>query len=127
MNAMRHWRLWYVVGIVLVLVVVVASLVPGRDLPRLGISDKIEHITAYFGLAAWFGGLLLPRRYAILGVALLLLGGGIEIAQGLMGLGRQADWHDFYADALGVFLGLGLCLLGLRHWASWFERWLRPS
>ena len=127
MSSQRHWRLWYVVGIALVLVVVVASLVPGKDLPRLGISDKVEHITAYFSLSAWFGGLLMPRRYAWLGLVLLLLGGGIEIAQGLMGLGRQADWHDFYADAFGVFAGLALCLLGLRHWAGWFERWLRPS
>jgi len=28
-----------------------------------------------------------------LALGLLALGGGIEIAQGLMGLGRQADWH----------------------------------
>lgn len=127
MSRLRHPRFLYVLGVVLVLVVVVASLVPGKDLPHLSISDKVEHIIAYFGLAAWFGGLLMPRRYAFLGVALLLLGGAIEIAQGVMGLGRQADWHDFYADALGVFAGLALCLVGLRHWASWFERWLRPS
>lgn len=127
MNSPRHWRSWYVVGVVLVLVVVVASLVPGKDLPHLGVNDKIEHLTAYFGLAAWFGGLLMPRRYALLGLALLLLGGGIEIAQGLMGLGRQADWKDFYADAAGVIVGLALCLLGLRHWASWFERWRKPG
>jgi VanZ family protein len=127
MSSPRHPRFLYVVGTLLVLIVVVASLVPGKDLPHLGISDKIEHIIAYFGLAAWFGGLLMPRRYVQLGVALLLLGGGIEIAQGLMGLGRQADWYDFYADAFGVLAGLLLCLLGLRHWASWVERWLRPS
>lgn len=127
LTSARHWRFWYVVGAVLVLVVVVASLVPGKDLPRLGINDKIEHITAYLGLSLWFGGLVVPRRYGLLGLALLLLGGGIEIAQGLMGLGRQADWHDFYADAAGVIVGLTMCLLGLRHWASWFERWLKPS
>jgi VanZ family protein len=127
MSKLRYSKLWYVIGTLLVLVVVVASLVPGRDLPRLGVNDKVEHFTAYFGLAAWFGGLLLPRRYTWLAVALLALGGGIEIAQGLMGLGRQADWKDFYADAVGVIVGLGLCLLGLRHWARWCEQWLKPG
>ena len=127
MNALRHSRYWYVIGFGLTLVVVVASLVPAGSLPHLGVTDKAEHFTAYFGLAAWFGGLLLPRRYLFLGLALLALGGGIEIAQGLMGWGREADWRDFYADAAGAAAGLALCLAGLRHWVKWLEGWLKPA
>lgn len=127
MSALRYSRFWYLAGAGLILGVVVASLVPGGDLPHLGISDKVEHFTAYFGLALWFGGLVMPRRYALLALALLALGGGIEIAQGLMGWGREADWHDFYADAIGAFAGLALCLAGLRHWVKWLERWLKPG
>lgn len=123
LSALRFSRLWYVLGALLTLVVIVSSLVPPHDLPRLHISDKLEHLIAYSGLALWFGGLLPPRRYMHLGLALLALGGGVEIAQGLMGLGRDADWHDFYADALGVALGLSLCMAGFRHWASWLEQW----
>lgn len=126
MSTLRYARFWYLLGAVLTLVVVVSSLVPPRDLPRTGLNDKAEHIIAYGGLALCFGGLIAPRRYLLLGLLLLALGGGVEIAQGLMGLGRTADWHDFYADALGATLGLSLCMAGLRHWASWTEQWLRP-
>ena len=123
MNTQRHYRAWYLLGAVLTLVVIVSGLVPSRDLPRWRISDKFEHLIAYTGLAIWFGGLLPPRRYVQLALALLVLGGGIEIAQGLMGLGREADWRDFFADALGVAFGLSLSMAGLRHWASWLEQW----
>jgi len=127
LNRLPHARAWYALGIVLTLAVVVSSLVPNRDLPRLNIRDKTEHLIAYTSLALWFGGLLRPQRYALLGCLLLLLGGGIEIAQGLMGLGREADVRDFAADSIGVALGLGLCLLGLRYWVVWLEWLLRRS
>jgi VanZ family protein len=61
----------------------------------------------------------------LLGFLLLLLGGGIEIAQGLMGMGRESDIRDFAADTVGVALGLGLCLLGLRYWVAGCEWLLR--
>ena len=127
MNAPHYSRFWYLIGFGLILIVVVASLVPRSVLPHLAVSDKVEHFTSYFGLAVWFGGLLPPRRYLLLGLALLALGGGIEIAQGLMGLGREADWRDFYAGATGATAGLVLCLAGLRHWVSWLEPWLKPG
>jgi hypothetical protein len=125
MTTLRHARLWYLLGIGLTLTVIVASLVPARDLPHVRVSDKVEHFVAYGSLALWFGGLLPLRKYPWLALALLALGGGIEITQGLMGLGREADWRDFYADAWGTALGLGLCLAGLRHWVRWLEQWPR--
>jgi VanZ family protein len=121
----RHARLWYALGVLLILAVVIASLVPPRELPRVHISDKIEHLLAYLSLAIWFAGLVSVRHYLWLALALLALGGGIEIAQGLMGLGREADWRDFFADAKGTGLGLLLGLVGLRHWVRWLEQWLR--
>lgn len=126
MKRLPHAWGWYIIGVLMTLFVIVSCLVPARDLPRLPISDKIEHALAYFGLAAWFGGLLRLRDYGWLVLALLALGAGIEVAQGAMGLGRTADIKDFYADAVGVAIGVGLCLLGLRHWAVWMERlWRR--
>ena len=126
MNTLRYARIWYVLGAALTLLVIVASLVPARDLPRLRLDDKLEHVLAYLALSLWFGGLMAPRGYLRLALWLLALGGGIEIAQGLMGLGRHAEWGDFFADGLGVALGLALCLAGLRHWAAWLEQWLKP-
>ena len=126
MSELRYTRAWNLIGVVLTLVVIVSSLVPARYLPHLRFGDKPQHLLAYASLALWFGGLVAPRRYAQLALALLVLGGGIEIAQGLMGLGREADWHDFYADALGAALGLALCVAGLSRWPVWLEQWPRP-
>ena len=70
-------------------------------------------------------GLLPQRHYTWLAVALLALGGAIELAQSLMGLGRLADLRDLVADAWGIAFGLTLCALGLRHWAQLVERWWR--
>ncbi|MFO1400499.1 MAG: hypothetical protein U1F06_10460 [Steroidobacteraceae bacterium] len=125
MARLPHARLWYALGVLLTTVIVVTSLVPTRDLPALRLSDKIEHALAFSALALWFGGLLPQRRYGWLALALLALGGGIEIAQGLMGLGRLADVRDLIADAWGIAFGLTLCALGLRHWAQLVERWWR--
>ena len=125
MSELRYARVWYLIGAVLTLIVIVGCLVPPRDVPRMPIGDKMQHLIAYAGLALWFGGLLAPRRYAQLALALLALGGGIEIAQALMGLGRTAEWRDFYADAVGAALGLALSLAGLGRWPVWAEQWLR--
>jgi VanZ family protein len=111
-----------VAGAVLVLLLIYGSLMPGSALPDTGVSDKTEHFSAYLLLAVWFGGLYSTRTYPVLAVGLLLLGGGIEIAQGLMGLGRTADFADFLADGAGVALGLVLCFLGLSRWPGWFQR-----
>lgn len=119
-----HARTWYTVGLLMTAIVVVTSLLPPGDLPQLGINDKVEHGLAYTALTLWFGGLVEPRRYLWLALLLLALGGAIEIAQGLMGLGRQADVRDLYADSYGIAAGLLFCLLGVRHWVRWSERWL---
>ena len=119
-----HARTWYTVGVLMTLVVVVVSLVPARELPDINVSDKYEHFTAFAALTLWFGGLVEPRRYPILALLLLALGGAIEVAQGLMGLGRQADVRDLYADGAGIVTGVLLGLAGLRHWVRWTERWL---
>jgi VanZ family protein len=70
----------------------------------------------------WFGGLLENRGLVLLAASMLALGALIEVAQGLMGLGRQADAWDFVADAVGVFIAL-LCIhAGLNSWMAQFER-----
>ena len=122
MARLPHARLWYALGVLLTVVIVIASLLPMRELPAMRISDKIEHAAAFSALAIWFGGLLPQRFYGWLALALLALGGAIEVAQGLMGLGCLADVRDLIADAWGIAFGLTLCALGLRHWAQLVER-----
>ena len=74
--------------------------------------DKAEHFTAYFGLAllaslGW--GLRRSLVWILLGV--ILLGGALEIAQGMVG--RDADWHDELANSLGATLGMALAIVYL--------------
>ena len=76
-----------------------------------GTSDKLLHFTAYFVLAALAALALRTRRavlFAVLG--LVAFGGVLEILQSFTG--RDAEWLDEAANALGVVLG-ALASLGL--------------
>jgi VanZ family protein len=76
-------------------------LAPSRDLPKVNLWDKEEHAIAWFVLAAT-GLLLSPRRPRAIALYAFGVGAFVEIAQGLMGLGRDADWHDLAADSVGI-------------------------
>ena len=89
-----------------IVAVVTLSLLPGKDMPSLGVSDKTEHVVAYalLGLA---GGLAFPtRRAAIMLLVLLpLLGVALEIAQ-LLVPERSSEVADAIADWIGTSLTL---------------------
>ena len=40
---LRYPRAWMTLGLVIAVLIVIASLTPARDMPVLGISDKLEH------------------------------------------------------------------------------------
>ena len=122
--SLRYPRAWIGAGLLIALAITVACLVPSRDLPALGVSDKFEHSLAFFVLAVWFAGVLSRRDFGYLALALIAFGGGIEIAQGLMGLGREADVRDLMADAGGVLAGIALALTPVGRWAVTIESWL---
>jgi len=116
--------LWWALGTGLVLFILYGTLAPVQYVPDLHVNDKLEHAGAFFGLTCWFGGLLSRRRSAALAFCMLALGAGIEIAQGLMGLGRDADVHDFIADSVGIWAALMLALVGWGSWTLRLERLL---
>jgi len=89
---------------VTVLTVIVLSLLPGRDLPQVGLSDKLEHVIAYAGMAL-AGSLAFPRLPAFLWLLVLLpaLGVALEFCQMLVP-GRSAEVADAVADTIGVLL-----------------------
>jgi VanZ family protein len=124
---LRYRRLWFVLGLVLAAVVVTLSLLPTRDLPDIKLSDKLEHMLAYVMLAFWFGSLVVRRDYFWLIVALVAFGGLIELVQGWMGLGRQADLHDLAADAIGIAVGMLLAVTPLGRWAHFIEARFRMA
>jgi len=124
---LRLARLWWALGWALVVFITVSCLEPPRYVPNLHLWDKAEHALAFGGLALWFGGLVRRSRYLVVAFVMLLFGGGIEIAQGVMRLGRDMDIMDFLADGVGISIALTALYLGLGAWASWVERLIWPS
>lgn len=122
-RSLRYRRAWLAMGLLIALAITVSCLVPARDLPNLGVVlwDKFEHAFAFFVLTFWFAGVVARRDFAYLLLAMMAFGGAIEIAQGLMGLGREADLHDLLADGVGVFIALLLALTPLGRWAMFIE------
>lgn len=94
------------------LIIAWASLAPTTALPSVTLWDKVEHLAAYFGLTA-LGASAFPRRLSRLAAGLFGGGVAVEIAQSLMGWGRQGDPADALANTFGIALGL-LAVLALR-------------
>jgi VanZ family protein len=121
---LRYPRAWFFVGVCIAIVITFFSLIPAQQLPQIGVSDKIEHAVAYLLLGFWFASVIARWDYLFLLFALIALGGGIEIAQGLMGLGRESDLRDVLANSIGAGIGLGLALTPLGRWPEFLERQL---
>jgi VanZ family protein len=74
--------------------------------------DKALHFTAYFGLALMATiAVRADRRALWWALALVLMGGTLEIVQGMTG--RDADIFDELANTIGVVTGLGLAWTGI--------------
>ncbi len=111
----RRPALWAGLWMLAVACVVVASLVPARDLPDLQVSDKSEHLVAYALLAAGAVQLFARRlSWAVVCVLLVLMGIGLEYLQAAMKLGRMLDRADALANTLGVLVGLATAFTPLR-------------
>ena len=122
MKPFRHPRLWLGLWALAVAVVIAVCLMPPPPLPPLpDNSDKVEHLLAYFVLAACVVQLFASRRALLLAaVGLVVLGIGIEIAQGLLTTTRAADPRDAVANTLGVVLGMATALT---PWRDLLLRW----
>jgi hypothetical protein len=120
---LRFAWLWWAIGWLLVALVINDTLEP--SLPKFVEvipSDKLMHFGAYTVLSFWFAGLNDRRRYLVIGIGLIALGGVLEIGQGIMGLGRTPEWLDFLANSLGVCAGLGVAYAWLGTWMLRLER-----
>lgn len=91
---------------------------PENDLPVFPGADKLVHALMFGGvyfimMFDWVGirrarGVKTPAAgtWAALaiGVVCVALGGGIELMQEAMALGRGCEWWDFVADCAGVIV-----------------------
>lgn len=104
---MRYFKLWLVIGWLLVSVVCFFSLMPNP--PKFEVKfehlDKLEHMLSYLILMAWFAQLYHKKQsriyYALFFIA---LGITLEILQGLGGI-RFFEYMDMLANSTGVIIG----------------------
>ena len=111
LKPLRHPRFWLGVWLAAVLTVIVVCLIPPPPLALPQGSDKVEHFLAYF-LLGGSAVQVFQRGRALLWVAagLVLMGVGIEIAQGALTETRMADPADALANTIGVVVGLATAL-----------------
>lgn len=84
-------------------------------------NDKVNHFAAFITLAL-FARLLWPRTHILLPFLwLTALGAGIEILQGVMGLGREADFRDLAVNVAATAAGLMLAQGLLVTWKQQME------
>ncbi|KRG68381.1 hypothetical protein [Pseudoxanthomonas dokdonensis] len=120
----RHPRRWLGLWLAAVTTVIVLSLVPPPPLPPLPSgSDKLEHFSAYFLLAAGAVQLFArPRVVCACGLALVLMGVALEFAQGAYTSTRMQDGWDAVANSIGVIAGIATVLT---PWRDALLRWQR--
>ncbi len=70
--------------------------------------DKANHAAAFVVLTALTGRGWPALSRAWLAAIMLAAGVGIELVQGLPGIGRDADVWDVVADGVGIVVGLAL-------------------
>ena len=106
----------------MIFAVVGASLMPAKAVVILfgTLNDKLEHAAAYAGLMAWFGGMFRRSSQLWVGAALVALGGGLELLQGLTAT-RTPDVLDLAADTIGVLIGLVFSMTVLTRWCLRIE------
>lgn len=112
---LRRPRLWTALWFSAVLLVIVVCLIPPPPIPLSENGDKGEHFLAYFILAGSAVQLFRRGRPLLwVGVGLVLMGIGIEFAQGALTDDRMADPMDALANTIGVLAGLATALTPLR-------------
>ncbi|MET0756342.1 MAG: VanZ family protein [Pseudoxanthomonas sp.] len=107
---LRWPRLWLGLWWLAIAALIVVCLVPLDGLPPLPEnSDKVEHLAGYFMLAAAGVQLFRGRMLLLAAFGLVLLGIGVEIAQGFTAY-RSSDAYDAVANTIGVVLGMATAL-----------------
>jgi hypothetical protein len=104
----------FVVALAMVLALTLLPL--PAAIAQLG-NDKVEHALAFLALAL-LGVLGWPGRGPWVGTALLILGAAIEILQGTSFIHRSMDPFDWFADGIGVLLGIGFATYLIRREAA---------
>lgn len=115
------FRIWFVIGCILIIAVNYWSLSSTGLLPMPGHMDKLYHCIAYFSLAYWWF-MLFPagRSRLLLAVLFTLMGVMLEVLQSFHPI-RHLDVLDMLANASGVVIALIITTTLLQHLLYKFE------
>jgi len=120
---MNLTRVWWALGVLLVVAATILCLVPFQEIPsEFELNDKASHLIGHGTLALYFAGLVPRRSWWKIFVFLLLFGITMEFLQYYMHAGRDGDPRDVVANSLGALLGLLAARCGLSRWpelAAW--------
>ena len=99
---------WLRISLFVLAVISVLSLIPLPELPELAGSDKTHHLLAY-ALLMFPVALRKPKFWLTWMAFFLAWGGAIELVQPYVN--RYAEWADFFANGLGLVIGVILAWL----------------
>ena len=100
-------------------ILLVLTLTP-QDMPGSGVGrDKIYHMIG-FGSLAFPLCLAYPHRSVAVVIGVIAFGGTIELVQPYVG--REGEWADLLADALGAVLAGALAVTLVRAGRRWWPR-----
>lgn len=122
-NKKKH--LYIPLGLYWVLIFILTS-IPGKHIPKLfGVSDKIKHFGAYFGLAFLLTfALYLQKKYKsiskhsyIFAFLFVTFYGLFDEIHQIFIPGRSFDWWDLVADSIGSIVGIWIAkiIIGLNE------------
>ena len=130
MLPLRHEKWWRLAGIVLLLTVLAATVMPTLWLwptpSKILMADKWLHLFTFVFLSVWFTGQYARNSYWRLVIGLTAFGMLIELGQGMISY-RSAEWTDLVADIGGIGIGLIIAIAGLGGWSLRFEQWLEKA
>ena len=93
-----------------VAIVTILALIPGTSVPRaFQFWDKAQHTLA-FAVLSITGCCAFPQRLKQISIGLLIHGAAIEIMQGTLTKTRFGDVFDWFADGIGVLIGVSMYL-----------------
>lgn len=130
MLALRHTKRWRLAGLVFLLGVLAATIMPTPWLwilpGKIQLADKWLHFLTFLFLSLWFAGQYSRSSYWRLVVGLTAFGVLIELIQRMISY-RSAEWTDLAADVGGIGIGIVIALAGLGGWSLRFEQWLEKA
>lgn len=124
MLPLRYPRTWLGLGLLIMVLVLVATLTPNaRPMALSFLSDKASHFLAFMLLMLWFCGVFRLPLTPLVALGLLAFGVLIEVLQSQLPY-RSAEVADALYDVGGIAAGWLLAVVGARRWTQVVEAWL---